>query len=1174
MPYVSAAQRGYFHANRAKLEAQGVSVSEWDHASKGMKLPYKANRGGVIQSALRTAKKYAEGGEVDEWESIPKSPEGRPQITVTKPPDLISQYAKKAADWFGQPSQIKPETPPAPEFNAAPDQSIGNAVRGVGAGMIQHYKDLADPFAKNEEGKYVADQPIPENPGKIPEALKSDRATPILGEVASTFAGPPGSGLGWGLLKAGAAGMAGAAAKAGLKSAARQGFMDTAHFKSIGLSKGTMPGGFKVDPATGAEWYVKQAPNLEQAKNEKLTAELYKLFGVPVADVHLTTVGGKPGIASRKIEGQQLSQVETPYHEIQDLHENYPIHALLANHDAVGTGPENPLGNIIVDKNGRAHVIDTGGGLTYKGTGSKKAEFTPEVPELDTMRDPQYSHLSAQVFGGVDHQSALAGAQKIANVSAVDIAKLVELYGPSSKMEKLNLMSTLLKRKHNIETEFGVVPGESTAYTSPNLETAKAPRPDPYEQIPFTEEDYNNFGKEIPPPLPDDVRPPKQAAAPEPTTLLGSSGPIAQKLMSGKKLDKTSVAAMTKFLTGEGAWNSAHFLWEIADSVNPQVAEALFRALPPKIQVDVGHRIAALKDSLEYSPFNSIAKGSGKDGKYPSEYDFYTTQTTAFKPPASVLKDKKFIDELDQYAAKIEGKEPEVPQAVADKGYEPIHGGYGNSWLNAPKEAHKLLEHFKTGPNEMVQDYNTKGIGTEIAKIAQEYPTYADHIYFKIPEHLKQAVTKAYGNAKAELQAAKTAKLEEKAKVGDFTKEEGKTAAVNHDNSPIGIEYIRQNILKPIPDWKNWIPPNKNATKPSFPNEFQKALAEKTGHNTNFEIHKGGSYDPHPEHWDYPSTIPDPAKKKYERAWYSSDAAEESHTYGGIQGGSYIARADKAFEFHWKDLTGMNGYQGTAMHNAVEAGRKAGADIIAIHGMVDQSGVVHTQYAVINPAILRAPKAKFALKDMHKSWPLAGVAGGALYTFGQPSDEGKDKMNRGGIPALLHKAKKMARGGSDISGGYHPRHPAGMIKSSIPGRTDKIPMGVPPGSYVLPADFVSALGQNNSMSGEKIIGKMFNSGPYSPGSTGQLSGKLKTARQPKPPRLHLGKFAAGGETEQDGQEDVPIIAAGGEVILHPDQVRNVGHGDLSAGHRVLDSLVLKVRKEHIRTLQSLKPPKK
>jgi hypothetical protein len=39
MPYKSDAQRKFFHANKAKLERQGVNVSEWDRKSKGKKLP-------------------------------------------------------------------------------------------------------------------------------------------------------------------------------------------------------------------------------------------------------------------------------------------------------------------------------------------------------------------------------------------------------------------------------------------------------------------------------------------------------------------------------------------------------------------------------------------------------------------------------------------------------------------------------------------------------------------------------------------------------------------------------------------------------------------------------------------------------------------------------------------------------------------------------------------------------------------------------------------------------------------------------------------------------------------------------------------------------------------------------------------------------------------------------
>ncbi len=53
MPYVSRAQQGYFHANRAKLEAQGVNVSEWDAASKGMKLPkHKTPRERVAEALV------------------------------------------------------------------------------------------------------------------------------------------------------------------------------------------------------------------------------------------------------------------------------------------------------------------------------------------------------------------------------------------------------------------------------------------------------------------------------------------------------------------------------------------------------------------------------------------------------------------------------------------------------------------------------------------------------------------------------------------------------------------------------------------------------------------------------------------------------------------------------------------------------------------------------------------------------------------------------------------------------------------------------------------------------------------------------------------------------------------------------------------------------------------
>jgi hypothetical protein len=48
MPFVSKAQQGYFNANRAKLEKEGVNVDEWNAASKSMKLPEHAKKPDVM----------------------------------------------------------------------------------------------------------------------------------------------------------------------------------------------------------------------------------------------------------------------------------------------------------------------------------------------------------------------------------------------------------------------------------------------------------------------------------------------------------------------------------------------------------------------------------------------------------------------------------------------------------------------------------------------------------------------------------------------------------------------------------------------------------------------------------------------------------------------------------------------------------------------------------------------------------------------------------------------------------------------------------------------------------------------------------------------------------------------------------------------------------------------
>jgi hypothetical protein len=156
-----------------------------------------------------------------------------------------------------------------------------------------------------------------------------------------------------------------------------------------------------------------------------------------------------------------------------------------------------------------------------------------------------------------------------------------------------------------------------------------------------------------------------------------------------------------------------------------------------------------------------------------------------------------------------------------------------------------------------------------------------------------------------------------------------------------------------------------------------------------------------------------------------------------------------------------------------------------------------------------------------------------------------------------------------------------MIHSSIPGRTDKINMGVKGGSYVLPADVVSGVGQGNSMAGSAIINKMFGMGPYGSADKALPTPKVNYGRMSQSslrmPRVNMrgtpGIMSAGGVHQAD-HKPVPIIAAGGEMVIPPEVVLRIGHGNLKHGHEILDHMVLHLRKKTIHDLKHLKPPKK
>jgi hypothetical protein len=129
-----------------------------------------------------------------------------------------------------------------------------------------------------------------------------------------------------------------------------------------------------------------------------------------------------------------------------------------------------------------------------------------------------------------------------------------------------------------------------------------------------------------------------------------------------------------------------------------------------------------------------------------------------------------------------------------------------------------------------------------------------------------------------------------------------------------------------------------------------------------------------------------------------------------------------------------------------------------------------------------------------------------------------------------------------------PQPHIGAIRSPVAGRTDHLPMHVPSGSYVIPADIVSSMGEGNTEAGFRILDASL-----------QKYGNTPQA------------YARGGAS---ADPKVAIVAAGGEYVIPPEVVTEIGGGNIDVGHRELDDFVKKTRKQLIKTLQKLPGPKK
>jgi len=155
------------------------------------------------------------------------------------------------------------------------------------------------------------------------------------------------------------------------------------------------------------------------------------------------------------------------------------------------------------------------------------------------------------------------------------------------------------------------------------------------------------------------------------------------------------------------------------------------------------------------------------------------------------------------------------------------------------------------------------------------------------------------------------------------------------------------------------------------------------------------------------------------------------------------------------------------------------------------------------------------------------------------------KASGGDIPDPLTNADVSDRAAHDS------RVHIGPIHAAVAGRTDHLNMHVPAGSYVIPADIVSALGEGNTDAGLDVLDSLCHDH-----------------------NSNSGNMRSKSDKNSNDRSLAPIVAAGGEYVIPPSVVTSLGSGDIDDGHNLLDDFVVLARKDLIKTLSKLPGPRK
>lgn len=165
----------------------------------------------------------------------------------------------------------------------------------------------------------------------------------------------------------------------------------------------------------------------------------------------------------------------------------------------------------------------------------------------------------------------------------------------------------------------------------------------------------------------------------------------------------------------------------------------------------------------------------------------------------------------------------------------------------------------------------------------------------------------------------------------------------------------------------------------------------------------------------------------------------------------------------------------------------------------------------------------------------------------------------------------------------------GYLHGNTFGRADHLTTAAPGGSYIVPADVISGIGEGNSLAGASAVEHFLNTGPWGT----PLRGGRRGHGLPSPPRgvpAYRGQGEAKGGGVQGGEEGVgapvPVKLSHGEYQIGPRRVLMIGryllrkHGGkgtndklaMKLGHDALDEWVKHERKKIVSKMAKLPGP--